>query len=94
MSAPRKLLPHDPLGNERHMVLLRRDNDGNPTVWCDPGIEDLVDSLNNKNVQTVASCSGHMDGPGGIILADGRCLVVLENLQQFNKVYALIKGAL
>ena len=60
---------------EDRMVILRRDETGRITVWCDPEIADIVSALNNGGVPTVASCSGH--GQDGIIsLIDGRELVV------------------
>lgn len=69
------------MNRESEMVVLRQDEQGNPTVWCDPEIADLVDALNTEQIATAASCSGHGYRPGFIALADGRVLMVFENLK-------------
>ncbi|GMM94174.1 hypothetical protein [Qipengyuania sp. MTN3-11] len=66
---------------ENKMVTLRRDKTGEPTVWCDPEIADLVDALNTEDLATVASCSGHGYRPGSIALSDGRYLMVFGNME-------------
>jgi hypothetical protein len=66
---------------EEQMVSLRTDESGNPTVWCDPEIADLVDALNTNKLSTVASCSGHGHRPGRISLKDGRELLVMNSEQ-------------
>lgn len=66
---------------EEQMIVLRRDSNGKPTVWCDPEIADLVDALNNGSLATVASCSGHGHRPGRIALADGRELLILPDFE-------------
>lgn len=68
-----------PGSREAAMVVVRRDASGQPTVWCDPEIADLVDALNTGPLRTVASCSGHGTMPGRISLADGRELIVLKD---------------
>lgn len=57
-------------GREAAMVVL------SPKVWCDPCIAPLVKALNDGDVPTVASCCGHGDRDGSIVLADGRELVI------------------
>lgn len=37
-------------------------------------VSDIVAALNAANIETVASCCGHGDGPGVVSLADGRVL--------------------
>lgn len=66
----------DAKSREEQMVVIERDADGKPTVWCDPEIVDLVRALNAGGVRTVASCSGHGHRPGFIALTDGRWLVL------------------
>lgn len=58
------------------MVVLRRNSDGTPTVWCDPCIADIVEALNAEGIQTIASCCGHGEQDGIISMADGRELIV------------------
>lgn len=49
-----------------------------PGVWCDPCIASLVAALNYGGIETVASCCGHGQRPGNIVLADGRFLTITE----------------
>jgi len=58
------------------MVILRRDANGKPTVWCDPCLADLIQALNESGLPTVASCCGHGLRDGSIVLADDRELLV------------------
>lgn len=74
---------------EARMVTLRRDDNGKPIVWCDPEIADLVEALNNDNLSTIASCSGHGHRPGWISLRDGRSLFVANSDDQARKINAL-----
>jgi hypothetical protein len=67
------------LGREAKMQVLVRDDEGKPTVWCDPEIADIVKALNDAGIATVASCSGH-GGAGSIALADGRELLLRSPL--------------
>lgn len=71
-------------------VVIKRDETGKPTVWCDPEIADLVQALNSSGVKTVASCSGHGHRPGNIALADGRELFILSNHDEARRVYKLL----
>lgn len=61
---------------EQATVVLRRDENGKATVWCDPCIADVVAALNAGGARTVASCCGHGSQDGSIVLADGRELVI------------------
>ncbi len=63
---------------EAAMVVVERDADGVPTVWCDPCIEPLVRALNAGGVRTIASCCGHGKRDGSVVLADGRDLVITK----------------
>jgi len=60
------------------MVVIKRDNAGTPTVWCDPEIVDLVTALNAGGLPTIASCSGHGETMGRITLKDGRELLITD----------------
>lgn len=71
---------------ESRMVTVRRDQDGKPTVWCDPEIVDLVAALNDAGIGTVASCSGHGEKPGNIALADGRELIIASSYEEARRV--------
>lgn len=81
-----------PGSREAAMVVIRHDEDGKPTVWCDPEIADLVRALNGGGVATVASCSGHGHRPGNIMLADGRVLVVCKDADEARKVASHFPG--
>jgi len=61
---------------EDAMVVIKRDNTGKPTVWCDPCIAPLIAALNTGGVRTLASCCGHGHRPGFVMLEDGRDLVI------------------
>ena len=67
---------------ESEMVVVKRDTSGKPTVWCDPGIADLVAALNAAGIATVASCSGHGEQWGIVSLADGRELVIAPDFER------------
>lgn len=75
---------------EELMVVIERDANGKPTVWCDPEIVGLVRALNAGGIRTVASCSGHGHRPGSIALADGRELIIAPDYETARKVDALI----
>ena len=87
-AAPAAVAEHG--SREERMVVLKRGNDGIPTVWCDPEIADIVGALNSGGVKTVASCSGHGEKPGGIALADGRQLLLLNSLDAFNSAISTL----
>lgn len=75
----------EPGSREAAMVIIRHDENGRPTVWCDPEIADLVAALNTESMSTVASCSGHGYRPGLIILKDGRRLMVFDNEADYER---------
>lgn len=75
----------DPTCREARMVVLKRDETGRPTVWCDPEIADLVAALNAGGVPTVGSCSGHGEKPGWIGLADGRQLLICATAEELKR---------
>lgn len=65
---------------EAAMVVLERDEDGTPTVWCDPCIADVVRALNAAGRRTVWSCCGHGRRPATIGLDGGyRVFVARED---------------
>jgi hypothetical protein len=66
------------------MTVIARDDQGTPTVWCDPCIAPLVAALNTGGVATTWSCCGHGRRPGAIGLADGRQLHVLPDLDALH----------
>jgi hypothetical protein len=66
---------------EENMVVIAKDDEGNPTIWCDPEIADIVTALNAGELSTVASCSGHGYRPGRISLKDGRELFIATKEQ-------------
>jgi hypothetical protein len=70
---------HQP--REAAMVTTHRDQNGTPTVWCDPCLEPLIRALNDGGLPTIASCCGHGLLPGNVILKDGRCLLLLPSYE-------------
>lgn len=71
---------------EAAMVVIKRDDSGRPTIWCDPEIVDLVRALNDGGVKTVASCSGHGIKHGNIALADGRELIIAASFDEARRI--------
>ena len=59
------------------VVVLKRDEKGIATVWCDPCIASIVQALNDAGINTVASCCGHLTRPSSIILEDGREIFIM-----------------
>lgn len=66
---------------EAAMVVIRRDHNDVPTVWCDPCIAPIVAALNVASLPTVASCCGHGQRPGRISLRDGRELFLVPDYE-------------
>lgn len=56
----------DKQSREAAMVVFERDEHGEPTIWFDPEMVDLVRALSASGVKTVASCSGHGFRPRSI----------------------------
>lgn len=81
---------------EDRMVEIERDPvTGEPTVWCDPEIADIVRALNAGGVKTVASCSGHGVQPAIIALADGREIIIARDWEQaraFERMFPRLDG--
>jgi len=77
------------MSRESKMVTIATDENGEPSVWCDPEIEDLVTAL--QTIGTITSCSGHGNRPGRISLADGRELFIVNNYEQAFAIDAAIK---
>lgn len=74
---------------EAKMVVLRTDETGKPTVWCDPCIAPVVMALNDAGIETVSSCCGHSHRPGVIGLKDGRVLMLLSGFEDYQRAEAL-----
>lgn len=96
-SQPHAVMPFEatalPEGSrEAAMVVLERDASGRPTVWCDPGVVDLVRALNAAGIATVWSCDGHGHRPATVGLKDGRQLLVLESLDALTSISHLWPG--
>lgn len=60
---------------EAAMTITHRHDDGSPRVWCDPCLEPLVTALNDGGLPTIASCCGHGNHYGSVILADDTFLL-------------------
>lgn len=52
-------------------------------------IAPMVAALNRGGVTTVASCCGHYERPGWIVLGHGRALVIAENHAEFERLTGL-----
>jgi hypothetical protein len=61
-------------------------------TWCDPCLEPLVRALNGGGIRTVASCCGHGRRPGSVLLANGRALLVLESIEEHDRLDGLWPG--
>lgn len=69
---------------EAKMIIIKRDDTGKPTVWCDPCIAPIVKALNDAGICTRASCCGHGRQDGSVILRDGRELVIRQFDPKFH----------
>lgn len=83
---------NDPGGREAAMVVIERDDEGTPTVWCDPCIAPLVKALNDASQPTRWSCCGHGRRPATIGLWDDRQLLVLPSLESLHAIEHLWSG--
>lgn len=63
-------------GREAAMSIVKRGEDGVPTVWCDPCLTEFVTALNAAGLKTVASCCGHGKNDSSVALEDGRWLTI------------------
>jgi hypothetical protein len=72
-------------------VVLRRHDDGVPSVFCDPCIAEYVEMFNAAGHRTIASCCGHSFRPGRISLANGTevYLVPLADADAVEAVFPL-----
>lgn len=86
MSAHIECQATDTLSREARMVVVERDDRGTPTIWCDPCIETLVRALNTHGLVTKASCCGHGQHRGWVILADGRVLTISPDLDDAHRI--------
>jgi len=55
-------------------------------IGVDKCIAPIVRALNDAGITTDASCCGHNNGPGSIVLADGRELLICENISFARKL--------
>ncbi len=55
-------------------------------IEVDACIAHLVQTLNNANIPTKASCCGHGFRPGRIALADGRELILARNFEDATRI--------
>lgn len=74
---------------ESKMVVIERNEQGVPIVWCDPEIAPIVAALNAAGIRTSWSCSGHGYRPGVIGLADDRHLVIAKDDAEFKLIQAI-----
>lgn len=65
-------------------TIVHTEIDGKP-VGIDACIFDLVDALNKGGIKTEASCCGHNNIPGNIVLKDGRVLVIHPDFDKWIK---------
>lgn len=63
-------------------------------IEVDACIIQLVQALNDAGIETVASCCGHGNSPGSIVLRDGRELIVtsFETARWLDKFFPDIWG--
>lgn len=83
---------HSP-NREAAMVVLdpgTPEHHGRDGVWCDPCLVPLVRALNDGGLRTVASCCGHGQVPGSVVLEDGRWLMILPDDDAAGAVYAAV----
>lgn len=78
---------------EAAMEVIERGAEGRTTVWCDPCIAPLVKALNDAGIRTVASCCGHGQRPGNVMLADGRELIIARDFKVARQLAALFPDA-
>ena len=74
-------------GREAAMTIIRpgtAERNHRDGVWCDPCLAPLIRSLNDGGIATVASCCGHGNNMGSVILADGRFLVITPSKEAFD----------
>ncbi len=64
--------------------------------YCDVDacIAPLVQAMNDNGMETVASCCGHGNRPGEIILDDGRSVILCswEQARKIDKLFPDIHG--
>lgn len=79
-------------GNWKHTVSINIDG---KHVCIDSCIVTLIRILNDGGFKTVASCCGHNNRPGSIILADGRELIICPDYatgRKIDKMFPNIHG--
>jgi hypothetical protein len=58
-------------------------------AYIDSCIFPIVKALNKAKIETVSSCCGHNKGLGGIMLKDGRELLIIKNYNTARKLEKL-----
>lgn len=81
-----KHIPDCGIDIEKKSVTLGCNQDGTPTLFCDPCIAPLVRALNVAGIATKASCCGHGLRGGNIALADGRELIIAGTFDEAREI--------
>lgn len=63
-------------------------------VGVDSCIAPLVLALNSSGFFTLASCCGHGNRPGSIVLQDGRELIIMPDIETARKIDHLFPNSL
>lgn len=71
-----------------HHTWIRHVHDGHKNIQVDGCISGILRALNNEGVSTLASCCGHGNSPGSIVLQDGRELIIAPNYQTARLIEA------
>lgn len=79
-------------GREVAMVTIARDETGKPTAWCDPCLVDTIKALNTNGLRTTASCCGHHNHAGWVMLEDGRTMMIWPNHDEALRASAATRG--
>lgn len=77
---------------EQKMVVVERDENGKPTVWCDPCLADWVKMLNENGIKTVASCCGHGRVPPTIMTQEHGDVMLLGHFWATEKAHHLVRS--
>jgi len=75
-------------------VVIERNEEGIPTIWCDSCIAPIIKALNDAELKTIASCCGHGHRPVFIALEDGREIIITtyEEARKIDKLFPNIHG--
>jgi hypothetical protein len=73
-------------GTNTEVTLFEPRTNGMKTAKVDSCIAPIVQALNDAGIKTIASCCGHNNRPGNIILDDGRELFIVPNYEFARKL--------